>query len=117
MGTKFLPAMTTFQTTEGDLTPWMPLLQAIAEGKTIQIGADGGWSDLRNVSFDSALCIYRVKPEPKHGSGTCKAVYNMHTRKLHTVDEFTVGYYIRSHGLNDQFILVDLDFSWKEVVA
>ena len=45
----------------------LPLLQAYAEGKTIQIKADDGWEDLNEPSFAEPFdSLYRVKPEPKY---------------------------------------------------
>lgn len=45
----------------------LPLLQAYAEGKTIQIKTDDGWEDLNEPSFAEPFdSLYRVKPEPKY---------------------------------------------------
>lgn len=47
----------------------LPIMQAYAEGKTIQYFTDSGyWSDIRksyNPSFDKDPSRYRVKPDPK----------------------------------------------------
>ena len=44
---------------------YLPLVQALAEGKVIQ-GVDGGgeWEDLREVHFAQPSYQYRIKPEP-----------------------------------------------------
>lgn len=44
---------------------YLPLVQALAEGKVIQ-GVDGGgeWEDLREVYFSQPSYQYRIKPEP-----------------------------------------------------
>ena len=45
----------------------LPLLQAYAEGKTVQIKEDNGWVDLDELSFaEPLLDSYRVKPEPTY---------------------------------------------------
>ena len=45
---------------------YLPLVQALAEGKTIQcMNSDVGWIDLESVRFDSCVESYRIKPEPK----------------------------------------------------
>lgn len=45
----------------------LPLIQAFVEGKTIQVNYDGPWEDIdfKDVSFDSEIEHYRIKPEPK----------------------------------------------------
>ena len=43
----------------------LPIIQAFAEGKTIQqAGRRRGWFDVDSINFD--LCKYRIKPEPKY---------------------------------------------------
>lgn len=49
----------------------LPIIQAFAEGKTIQFKSiDDKWDDLGNkedkLSFDSPIHKYRIKPEPKY---------------------------------------------------
>ena len=52
----------------------LPLLQAYAEGKTIQIKTDDGWEDLNEPSFAEPFdSLYRVKPEPKYRPFASKA--------------------------------------------
>lgn len=46
---------------------YLPLVQALAEGKTIQSIHNGEWFDLPNASFSGAANLYRIKPEPKKG--------------------------------------------------
>ena len=43
---------------------FLPLVQALAEGKTIQVFICGEWHDLDNPNFDDAHYKYRIKPEP-----------------------------------------------------
>lgn len=42
---------------------YLPLVQALAEGKTIQTIYNGEWFDLPDVSFSGAANLYRIKPE------------------------------------------------------
>lgn len=47
---------------------FLPLVQALAEGKTIQYkheGYDKEWRDYRNPSFHHPASYYRIKPEPR----------------------------------------------------
>ena len=45
---------------------YLPLIQALAEGKTIQFnhGEGFGWVDRERVQFDFPPENYRIKPEP-----------------------------------------------------
>lgn len=42
----------------------LPIIQAFAEGKTIQAAGERGWYDIDNINSNS--CKYRIKPEPKY---------------------------------------------------
>lgn len=44
----------------------LPIMQAYAEGKTIQYKVKGGWQDMDNPSFNDLPSEYRIKPEPKY---------------------------------------------------
>ena len=45
---------------------YLPLVQALADGKTIQkFSAGDGWEDVRSPSFENPAKLYRIKPEPK----------------------------------------------------
>lgn len=50
---------------------YLPLVQALAEGKTIQLlDKDLGgtkWVDLESPEFAWHVSFYRIKPEPKNG--------------------------------------------------
>lgn len=44
---------------------YLPLVQALAEGKTVQYKSHlGEWGDVQEVTFTAAFCNYRVKPAP-----------------------------------------------------
>ena len=42
----------------------LPIMQAFAEGKTIQLFTNGIWEGAKNPTFESGS-MYRIKPEPK----------------------------------------------------
>ncbi|MDA5337840.1 hypothetical protein LRM36_05355 [Stenotrophomonas maltophilia] len=44
---------------------YLPLVQALAEGKVIQMFDGKNWEDLEDVAFSYELSNYRVKPEPR----------------------------------------------------
>lgn len=47
---------------------FLPLVQALAEGKTIQFQHNwpkDEWSDCENLEFSDPLQYYRIKPEPR----------------------------------------------------
>lgn len=46
----------------------LPIIQAFAEGKPIEIGDNLGWKDLivESPNFDCKPSCYRIKPEPKY---------------------------------------------------
>ena len=44
---------------------YLPLVQALAEGKTIQFKGLCDWVDLDSPPFDAAPYCYRIKPEPR----------------------------------------------------
>ena len=44
---------------------YLPLVQALADGKTVQLKAGGSWIDTTDVEFVAAPERYRIKPEPR----------------------------------------------------
>lgn len=57
---------------------YLPFVQALAEGKTIQIFFNNEWNDMDVVSFSADPHKYRIKPEPR-------VLY---------VNEYTSGYHL-----------------------
>lgn len=52
--------------TKDNAKDYLPLVQALAEGKTIQSNYRGThWVDLDDVSFSDPHKCYRIKPEPR----------------------------------------------------
>lgn len=52
---------------------FLPLLQAVAQGKELQIGALGEWTSA--TTLDAPLNAYRIKPEPR----VCYVLYHGNT--------------------------------------
>lgn len=46
----------------------LPIIQAFAEGKTVQYKIEGEWIQTNVPSFNPYLWEYRIKPEPKYHS-------------------------------------------------
>lgn len=44
---------------------YLPLVQALAEGRVIQIEIDGVWVDGKEFQFVDKPWEYRIKPEPR----------------------------------------------------
>jgi hypothetical protein len=44
---------------------FLPLIHALAEGKTIQVMGGMGYMDVLNPSFNDAISAYRIKPESR----------------------------------------------------
>ena len=44
----------------------LPIMQAFAEGKTIQFLNGGKWYDVYDTDFYQSPDVYRIKPEPKY---------------------------------------------------
>jgi hypothetical protein len=45
---------------------YLPLVQALADGKTLQYKhSSKGWTDCNELYFDVMLECYRIKPEPR----------------------------------------------------
>lgn len=51
---------------KNDAAQYLPLVQALADGKVIQYRVHGGgWVDDDHPAFTSLPCCYRIKPEPR----------------------------------------------------
>ncbi|WP_372483786.1 hypothetical protein AB9H29_12105 [Stenotrophomonas sepilia] len=44
---------------------YLPLVQALAEGRVIEHRGSGGWYQLNNPTFQDQPSDYRIKPEPR----------------------------------------------------
>ena len=53
--------------TREEAKEFLPIIQAFAEGKTIQVQENEGyWRDADVLHFNYDTCRYRIKPEPKY---------------------------------------------------
>lgn len=54
--------------TKDDIKEFMPLMQAMLEGKTIQCcyNYDKEWVDVGEIIVGDGISSYRIKPEPKY---------------------------------------------------
>lgn len=52
-----------------DASQYLPLVQALADGKTIQHFDTANWNDISNPVFISSHDQYRIKPEPREWTG------------------------------------------------
>jgi len=83
---------------------YLPFVQALADGKTIQHLSDGEWIDLSQVLFcNEDASEYRIKPEPKKGwyrvalcANTFNGVRVVYTTTVESeVDELDVPDFIK----------------------
>lgn len=44
---------------------YLPLVQALADGKTIQLQSGNSWLDIEETKFNYDPSEYRIKPEPR----------------------------------------------------
>lgn len=63
---------------------YLPLVQALADGKTIQSELPKGWCNLENVNFSQPSKYYRVKPEPR----TFDIVKSRQTNAIYSASEW-----------------------------
>ena len=52
--------------TRAEVKAKLPIIQAFAEGKTIQFYNGDEWADLGEATFSASPDKYRIKPEPKY---------------------------------------------------
>ena len=76
---------------------YLPLVQALAEGKVIQVMDFGDWIDLQYVTFERRASSYRIKPEPReiwvnrYPNGMESGIFNTeHAAKLHRANDTAV---------------------------
>lgn len=116
MATKFQTGENCFKSSKCpdhtvDLAPWLPILTAIAQGKTIQLmasGPYGTWGNMETVSLSEDVSKYRIKPEPRKGVGTDQTgyvwVHPLSNRVI--VSDFRPG---------SDWIRASIDYTWTEI--
>ena len=92
----------------------LPIMQAFAEGKTIQVWANDTWQDEEYPSFGE-LSLFRIKPEPKYrpfrNVEECWQEMQKHQPFGWLKDTDTGGYIIISE-LDDEDIVISLNNGW-----
>ena len=94
-----------------------PIIQAFAEGKTIQVWANDTWQDEEYPSFGE-LSLFRIKPEPKYrpfrNVEECWQEMQKHQPFGWLKDRDTGGYIIISE-LDDEDIEISGNNGWDYV--
>lgn len=92
----------------------LSIMQAFAEGKTIQVWANDTWQDEEYPSFGE-LSLFRIKPEPKYrpfrNVEECWQEMQKHQPFGWLKDRDTVGYIIISE-LDDEDIVISGNNGW-----
>lgn len=68
-----------------DAHDYLPLVQALADGKTIQFKQSGcEWEDTVSVHFNHSAKYYRIKPEPR----TFELIRSKKTGVIYSAEEW-----------------------------
>ena len=103
---------------------FLPLVQALAEGKTLQFKPEHGkWYDLAAPVFNSAPEQYRIKPEPKFTARYKRYVYSPYKAgvtsspstpyEVHILNEFD-GYNVISPVEKGRGFISWIDTEWQQ---
>ena len=95
----------------------LPIMQAFAEGKTIQVWANDAWQDEEYPSFGE-LSLFRIKPEPKYRPfKTKKECWNemMKHQPFGWLKDTDTGGYIIISELDDEDINISGNNGWDYV--
>ena len=96
----------------------LPIIQAYAEGKTIQFLDGGKWLDVYETDFHESTYKYRIKPEPKYkpfkSLEECWQEMQKHQPFGWIKDRDTGGYIIISE-LDDEDIEISGNNGWDYV--
>lgn len=65
VGARFIHLDREGEMTHADAKYYLPLVQAMAEGKTIQVLGADNWHDCAAPTFCEPAAHYRIKPEPR----------------------------------------------------
>ena len=102
----------------------IPIIQAYAEGKTIQFLNGGKWYDVYETDFHQSPDIYRIKPEQKYRPFNSKEecwnemmkhqpfgwIRNTDTQSLHNIT--SIGY--NNHGICLDNSIMHLDTAFND---
>ena len=96
----------------------LPIIQAFAEGKTVQFLDGGKWADVYETDFHESPVKYRIKPEPKYrpfkSQEECLQEMLKHQPFGCLKDTDTGGYIIISE-LDDEDIEISGNNGWDYV--
>ena len=73
----------------------LPIMQAFADGKTIQYEFNEGWRDLDELNPFSDISKYRIKPEPK-----CRPFKNQEECWQEMMKHYPFGWFRSTHNKN-----------------
>ena len=103
----------------------LPIIQAFAEGKTIQVKAiDGMWHDDEDMlKFDANPQNYRIKPEPKYrpfkNAEECWEEMQKHQPFgwIKSKDDSTLSKFMFIDSLRDNEVSIsNVDFNYNDLV-
>ena len=93
----------------------LPIIQAFAEGKTIQFLDGCKWLDVHETDFHESTYKYRIKPEPKcRPFRTKEECWNemLKHQPFGWLKDIDTGGYIIISELDDEDIVISLNNGW-----
>ncbi len=106
--------------TREEVKEMLPIMQAYAEGKTIQFLDEGKWIDLFESDFYKSPDRYRIKPEPKYRPfNTKEECWNemMNHHPFGWVKEISSEMLYLINGISNESIVIMEDInSFKEAM-
>ena len=97
----------------------LPIIEAFAEGKTIQFYNGDEWADLDEATFSASPDKYRIKPEPKYrpfkNREECWQEMQKHQPFGWVKEKDGEGLYL-IHGINNSIVTTDDIDSFKDAM-
>ena len=97
----------------------LPIIEAFAEGKTIQFYEDGKWFDIYETDFNYSTDKYRIKPKPKYrpfkNREECWQEMQKHQPFGWIKEKDGEGLYL-IHGINNSIVITDDIDSFKDAM-
>jgi hypothetical protein len=90
----------------------LPIIQAYAEGKEIQISTFGGWKTHEVMCFTSQAIDYRIKPEPEYIPFTVKDLIMFMLKYIRRKDSFES---IKIIGCSKYCVLITIKGNIKNI--
>ena len=66
---------------------FLPIVQALADGKTIQLMNCGEWFNVSSPDFSSLPCNYRIKPDPREWKACVSTIHHAEPGLLFNYDK------------------------------